>query len=274
MAINFDDAAVFIRTTLEAWGLGSMADVVLGYVQGGDSTDVAVAKLRETKEYKTRFKANELRRQKGIPALSEAEYLATENSYRQVMRSYGLPEGFYDSTSDFENFLANDVSPQEMRDRVVEASERYIYAPKEDKDQFVRAGLTPGEAIATILDPLTAEPLIKQRITAIGLAAEAQRAFEDRERLSVERANELARLGVTRDDARRGFNELANSQENDRMLARMAGLEVSERELEDEALLGRRSAAADRARTQAKNDFQQSYVGTETGLSRNTGGAY
>lgn len=274
MAIDFNDAAVFIRSTLKSWGLETMADVILGYVQGGDTVDVAVAKLRETKEYKTRFKANEIRRQKGIPALSEAEYLATENSYRQVMRSYGLPSGFYDQNSDFEKFLANDVSPQEMRDRVVEASERFIYAAAEDKEQFRRAGLTPGEAIATILDPLTAEPLIKQRITAIGLAAEAQRAFGDAERLSVERSNELAKLGVSRDDARQAFGELASSQENDLRLARMAGQDLTERELEDEALLGRRSAAATKSRTQAKNDFQQSYVGTEGGLTRNTGGSY
>lgn len=274
MAVDFSDAAAYIRSTLEQWGLGTMASVVLGYVQGGDSVDVAVAKLRETNEYKTRFKANEIRRQKGLPALTEAEYLSTEASYRSVMRSYGLPEGFYDSYDDFQKFLGEDVSPQEMRDRVVEASERYIFAPQEDKDQFIRAGLTPGEAIATILDPLVATPLIKQRITAIGLAAEAQRAFDDRERLSVDRANELAQLGVTREDARRGFGELAASQENDLQLARMAGESISERELEDEALLGRRSVSADRARTQARNDFQQSYVGTETGLTRNTGGSY
>jgi hypothetical protein len=274
MAVDFSDAAAYIRSTLEQWGLGTMASVVLGYVQGGDSVDVAVAKLRETNEYKTRFKANEIRRQKGLPALTEAEYLSTEASYRSVMRSYGLPEGFYDSYDDFQKFLGEDVSPQEMRDKVVEASERYIFAPQEDKDQFIRAGLTPGEAIATILDPLVATPLIKQRITAIGLAAEAQRAFDDRERLSVERSNELAQLGVTREDARRGFGELAASQENDLQLARMAGEDLSTRELEDEALLGRRSVSADRARTQARNDFQQSYVGTETGLTRNTGGSY
>lgn len=274
MAIDFSDAATFIRTTLDTWGLSTMSNVVLGYIQTGDSADVAIAKLRETNEYKTRFKANELRRQKGLPALSEAEYLATENSYRQVMRSYGLPEGFYDSYDDFQKFLSYDVSPQEMRDKVVEASERYVFAPQEDKDQFIRAGLTPGEAIATILDPLVATPLIRQRITAIGLAAEAQRSFGDAERLSVERSNELARLGVTREDARRGFGELAASQENDLQLARRAGEDVTAEDLENEALLGRRSLAADRARRQERNDFSQSYVGTETGLTRNTGGSY
>lgn len=274
MAVDFSDAAAFIKSTLNQWGLGTMANVVLGYVQSGDSADVALAKLRDTNEYKTRFKGNELRRQAGLPVLSEAEYLATENSYRQVMRSYGLPEGFYDSYTDFQKFIQHDVSPAEMRDKVIEASERYINAPAEDKDQFIRAGLTPGEAIATILDPLVATPLIKQRITAIGLAAEAQRAFEDKDRLSVERSLELARLGVTREDARRGFNELANTQSNDLQLARMAGEDVTTKDLEDEALLGRRNAAVDRSRTQAVNDFRSSYVGTETGFGRNTGGSY
>lgn len=265
---DFSDAFVLIRSQLEEWGLGSLAGAVEGYLTGGDSPTIALAKLRETPEYKTRFKANELRRQKGIPALSEAEILGNEAQYRAVMRSYGLPEGFYDSYDDFTNFLANDVSPQEVRDRVTLAAERYIFAPAEDKEQFSRFGLSPGQAIATILDPDRAEPLIRQTVTAIGLAAEAARAFGNSERLSTDRARELAQLGVSQDDARRGFGQLAGSQEGDLALSRRQGFGVSEKDLEDEAILGRRNRGLDQARAQEAADFRGSYVGTDTGLTR------
>lgn len=274
MAVDYTDALTLVRSQLRDWGLESLAGDIEGYLVGGDTPVVAMAKLRETPAYKTRFKANELRRQKGLPALSEAEILGNEAQMRQVMRSYGLPEGFYDSYEDFTNFIANDVSPQEVRDRVTMAAERYIFAPQEDKDQFSRFGLTPGQAIATILDPDRAEPLIRQTVTAVGLAAEAARAFGDSERISTDRARELAQLGVTQEDARRGFGRLAGSQEGDLALARRQGFGVSERDLEDEAILGRRSVTADRARAQEEADFRGSYLATEAGLNRRDGRNY
>src|SRR5688572_31494696 len=101
---DYTDALTLIQSQLRDWGLESLSPAIEGYLTGGDSPTVALAKLRETNEYKTRFKANELRRAKGLAALSEAEILGNEMQYRQVMRSYGLPEGFYDSYEDFQNF--------------------------------------------------------------------------------------------------------------------------------------------------------------------------
>jgi len=271
---DYSDAFTFIKTQLEDWGLGILAHDVEGYLKGGDTPTVAMAKLRDTQSYKTRFKANELRRQKGMAVLSEAEYISNEMQYRNVMRSYGLPEGFYDAQDDFINFLANDVSPQEMRDRVVLAAERYIFAPPEDKEQFTRFGLTPGQAIATILDPQRAEPLIRQTVTAASLAAEAARAFSDRERLSTDRAMELSKLGVTEAEARRGFGELAGREETDLAIARRQGRNVGREDLENEALLGRRNVQLDQARAQEQADFRSSYVGTQGGLTRRTGRDY
>jgi hypothetical protein len=265
---DYTDALTLIKSQLRDWGLDALSGDIEGYLVGGDSPTVAMAKLRDTQAYKTRFKANELRKQKGLAALSEAEILGNEMQYRQVMRSYGLPEGFYDSYEDFTNFLANDVSPQEMRDRVTLAAERFIFAPQEDKDQFTRFGLTPGQAIATILDPDRAEPLIRQTVTAIGLAAEAARAFGDSERLSTDRAMELSKLGVTQDEARTGFGRLAGSQASDMALSRRQGFGVTETDLEDEAILGRRNTQLDLARAQETADFRGSYVGTSTGFSR------
>lgn len=270
MAVDWTDAFTIIRTMLAQWNLSSLEGAVSTMLQDGEPEEMVVAKLRDTKEYKERFAANQDRLSKGISALSEAEYIATENSYREVMRSYGLPSGFYDSQDDFRKFLASDVSPTEMRDRVVLAAERYQGADEDTKRQFTRFGLTPGEAVASILDPEAAIPVLRQKITAASLAAEAARAFNDDQHLSTGRALELAQQGVTEEQARKGFGELGARAERDKGLAALAGYTLDDRELENEALLGQRSRTRERSLSQEQASFKGGYVGQETGLVRNS----
>lgn len=276
MPIDWSSASAIIRSALAEWGLSSLGDKADEFLKAGDNADVVVIKLRETNEYKKRFAANEDRRRKGMNVLSEAEYISAEQSYRQAMRKYGLPEGFYDSTEDFQQFLSNDVSPQELQDRVAMAAENYLYASTEVKDQFARAGLTPGQAIASILDPDRALPLVRQQTTAYGLAGEAARAFSNRNAISLDRAMELSQQGVTQDQARKGFGELAGRQERDQFLAQLSGDALSERDLQNEVFLGDQATAQrrNRALAQERGRFQGSYVSNETGLTRTSGGSY
>ncbi len=273
MAVDWTDAFSIIRTTLQQWNLSSLEGVVMNMLQDGDPEEVVVAKLRDTEEYKKRFAANADRLAKGMSALSEGEYIATEMSYREVMRSYGMPEGFYDSQEDFRKFLAADVSPTEMRDRVTLAAERYQNADEGTKRQFTRFGFTPGEAVASILDPDAALPVLRQKITAASLAAEAAAAFGDDNRLTTDRALELAQKGVTEEQARRGFGELQGRQERDKGLAALAGYTLDDKELEDEALLGKRSRTRDRSLNQEQASFRGGYVGQETGLMKGARGS-
>ncbi len=273
MAVDWTDALTIIRTMLAQWNLSSLEGAVSTMLQDGDPEEIVVAKLRDTKEYKERFAANQDRLSKGISALSEAEYISTENSYREVMRSYGLPQGFYDSQDDFRKFLASDVSPQEMRDRVVLAAERYQNADEGTKRQFTRLGLSPGEAVSSILDPDAALPLLRQKITAASIAAEAAASFGNDQRLSTARAMELAQAGVTEEQARKGFGELGARSERDKGLAALAGYTLDDKELEDDALLGRRSRTRERALSQEQAAFRGGYVGTEQGLAKGSQGS-
>lgn len=273
MAVDWTDAFTIIKSMLAQWGLSSLEADVSTMLQDGDPQEIVVAKLRDTKAYKERFAANADRLSKGMSPLSEGEYIATEMSYREVMRSYGLPQGFYDSQDDFRRFLAADVSPQEMRDRVVLAAERYQNADEGTKRQFTRFGFSPGEAVASILDPEAALPVLRQKITAASIAAEAAASFGDDQRLTTERALELAQQGVTEEQARRGFGELGARQERDQGLAALAGYTLSDKELEDEALLGRRSRVRDRSLAQEQASFRGGYVGQETGLMKGSRGS-
>ena len=82
------------------YGLESLAPLIKQYVQDGYSADTVTLKLQDAPEYQRRFAGNESRKKAGLPVLSPAEYLATESAYKQIMRTAGLPEGFYDSYDD------------------------------------------------------------------------------------------------------------------------------------------------------------------------------
>lgn len=271
---DFSTIGSIIKSYLDEWGIGELANDLNNIVVDGDSVDTAVAKIRATDTYKRRFKANEERKRNGLPVLSEAEVLANERTYRQALSNYGLPTGFYDSYEDFVNWIAHDTSPQEIQARAQDAAERYLFASQETKamadkfaiEEYGRA-LTPSEYIAKILDPDKAEPLIRQKLVAAGIAAEAARSFRDQDRLSRTRAEDLASQGLTEQQARQGFGELASHEQRDQFLAGVSGENLTQKELEDEALFGRQSATRKRLIDQERSRFSGSYVGQQTGLT-------
>lgn len=159
---------------LHQWGLDSLAPDVLKFLQNGyDQTAIGFL-LQDTDAYKQRFAGNEVRRKQGLPVLSPQDYLNTEASYRQIMRSNGMPEGFYDQPSDFAQFIGSDVSPVELNNRVnlaVDAAHRLDDSTKQVfKDWY---GLEPDHLAAYFLDKNRAMPLLQTtaRATAIGGSA-------------------------------------------------------------------------------------------------------
>ena len=79
----------------DAYGLGALVSPLKGLIESGISPAEFTIKLRETDAYKKRFAANAQRINKGLRALSEAEYIGLEDQYQDVMRRYGLPASYY-----------------------------------------------------------------------------------------------------------------------------------------------------------------------------------
>jgi hypothetical protein len=186
--------------------------------------------LRSTEPYKKRFAANPERINKGLRALSEAEYLTLEDSYQKVMRNYGLPETYYTKgdlgrQEGFEKLIGFDVSATELEDRIMTAQSRVINAAPEITTALKQfyPDITNGEILAYTLDPTKGLTDIKRKITAaeIGGAAigaglgytgntpEALRA----------RAEELARYGVTKELAQKGYSTIGGGLERGRQLS-------------------------------------------------------
>jgi hypothetical protein len=195
------------------FGLGALVAPLQGFITEGLSPAEFTLRLRDTDAYKKRFAANQARIQKGLRALSEAEYIGLEDQYQDVMRRYGLPESYYTRgdmgrQEGFERFIGGDVSPVELEDRISNAQERVLQSAPQVKKMLQQfyPDITNGDILAYALDPQNALNLIKRRITAAEIGGAATMAGLA---TGVNRAEELAQYGVTADQARQGFQAVA-----------------------------------------------------------------
>lgn len=209
------------------YGLQALVEPLKGLIVSGASPAEFSLKLQQTDAYKKRFAANQERINKGLAALSPAEYIALEDQYQKVMRNYGLPASYYTKDAmgtqqGFEKFLAADVSATELEDRIMTAQNRVINAnPEVSKalKQFY-PDITNGDILAYTLDPQQGLSNIKRKVTAaeIGGAALAQGL-----QTGVTRAEELAGYGVTKDQAQQGFQTVAGIAPRGGQLASIYG---------------------------------------------------
>jgi len=208
-----------LKSIFASYGLESLTDTIANYLKNGYSADTIQLLLRETTAYKKRFAANDARVKAGLPALSPAEYLATETSYRQIMRASGLPAGFYDKPDDFQKFLENDVSPSEIQNRVTSAANFIDSASAEQKALFSQ-WYTKGDMIAYALDPNRAAPLVGKSFAAAQIGGEATSHG-----LGIDQtmAETLASKGISADQASQGFGIIQQNLGNDQKLGAMSG---------------------------------------------------
>ena len=210
----------------DAYGLGALVSPLKGLIESGISPAEFTIKLRETDAYKKRFAANSARINKGLRALSEAEYIGLEDQYQDVMRRYGLPQEYYargdmGRQEGFEKFIGGDVSPVELEDRVQTAQRRVLNAAPQVKDaltQFYGAEIGNGDILAYVLDPDKAIESIKRKVTAAEIGGGAMRAGLGVARA---RAEELGQYGVTGEQAITGFGTIASGLERGRQLSQI-----------------------------------------------------
>ena len=266
------DAAVALTALFKQYGLESLAPKIVDFIKQGYSADTISVLLADTDEYKKRFAANDARVKAGLPALTPQEYLATESAYREVMSQAGVPRGFYDQPSDFQSWIAADVSPTEIKTRVDAATDLVNNADKATRDYFAKY-YSKGDMIAYALDQKRAAPLVGKQFEAakIGGAAAAQ-GLQVGQQLS----ESLASEGVSRQQAQQGFGFVAAEKDNANNLASIYGQQgftiadlANEVFLSDAGVADRRQKLASRERA----TFGGSSGLGQTSLSQNTGGA-
>lgn len=265
------DAYAAISSLFSSYGLGSLAGKVYDYVKNGYSSDTVSILLQDTAEYKQRFAGNEARKKAGLPVLSAGEYLATEASYRQIMQSAGLPSGFYDQPSDFNNWIGGNVSPSEIQTRVDLATQATVLANPDYKKALNMMGIADGEITAYFLDQSKALPHLQKAAAtaAIGAQALAQNLAFDQAY-----AETLATKGITADQAAQGYSQIAQEADTVQNLASIYGTTYTQREAEQATFEGAAGATNKRKRlaSQERGNFSGAAGGATGGLSR-AGGA-
>ena len=216
-----------LKMEFQQYGLGSLVDKISNLLTDGTPPAEFALRLRGTKEYQDRFKANEIRLSKGLAALSPAEYVALEDQYQSVMRNYDLPESYYtkDETGrqvGFEQLLGGDVSARELEDRIITAKERVVNAnPEVSKalKQFY-PGITNGDILAYALDPKNALKTIQNKVTAAEIGGAAMQSGLG---TSLARAEELQKMGVDKASATEGYSVIGAGLQRGSELASIYG---------------------------------------------------
>jgi hypothetical protein len=207
-----DDARSTMATVLNTYGLGDLADFVYTEIIAKETVninnpDAVIFAIREQPAYQKRFAGNAARLKKGLSELDPASYIGLENQFRQTLQSNGLPANFYDQSDDFQALIEGDVSPAELNERVQQGYRAVADADPAVKEQMKNLyGIGEGELAAYFLDPKRTAPLLTRQAQAASIAA---RGLEQGGiQLSGAFAEDLARRGITEQQARAGFGEV------------------------------------------------------------------
>jgi hypothetical protein len=204
-----------------------------------------------------------------VPSISE--YVAGEEEYSRLMTRIGMSN--IGTTENYGTLVGNDVSLDEVRERVGDA-----YTRVKSLDDQVLAGLKEQfpslkqeDLIQAVLTKETPAELEK-RITRSEIGVEAKQAGV----VSQLGAQALQEKGVTRATARQGFQALAEYQRTagtgitqaQRMFGDNTSATNLQKELESEALLGQTSKTRKRLESQARAQFGGSSGITTGSLGR------
>jgi hypothetical protein len=245
--LNRQSAYDLLLQQFQQYGLGSLVEGLKGLIEQNVSPSEFALRLTQTDAYKQRFAANADRIAAGLKALSPAEYIGLEDQYQNIMRNYGLPASYYSKDSmgkqaGFEKFLAGDVSAAELEDRIATAQKRVINAAPEVVDALKKfyPDINNGDILAYTLDPKNALENIKRKVTAaeIGGAALGFGLGTD-----VTAAENLAKYGVTGQQAREGYGTISQVLPRGGQLAAMYGESPYTQQTAEQEVFGLAGAA-------------------------------
>ena len=206
-----ETATTILTNTLKFYGLNEpelineiRAALANRTITGASSVDEIGIQLRESPAFKGRFAANEARRAANKPVYSVTQTLLLESQYRKNLRDSGMPAGFYDDPTSLQNFLINDISPDEILARVTQGYQAVRNAdPTVINELKTLYNLNDGSLAAFFVDPAKAQNDILRAARASEVAAQARKQAGIG--LTAQTAEELVRQGVTEAEAQTGF---------------------------------------------------------------------
>lgn len=281
------DSVAAIKALLSSYGIGDLGDAITNAVIKGYSTDTIELIMQDPNStdplavaFQMRFPANKARAAAGKSVLSPAEYLRAERSYTEVLKSYGVSN--LASKEKLSQFISNDISATEVADRVGIAINRVQNADPDTKKALAEyyPMLNQADIVGAVLDPAEGLPALQRKIqiAEIGGAALAQGIKTSAGKTNIMMGAEaLANLGVTKAQAREGFQTVAEVTPRGSFLTGISstGQQYGQLQAEQEAFQG--LASAKRARealtAEERGRFGGSAGTTKASLASQTRGA-
>ena len=260
------DAFAILTSTFALYGLDELSPVIEGFMKQGLTSNEAIIELRKNKVYQTRFAGNTTRTAAGLNALSEAEYLALEDSYSETLRAYGqqalLGTDKKARQARMATIIGADISPVEFKDRVSTVVTRV-----ENADPLVKSTLrdfykiTDTDLVSYFLNPKENLPKLQEKVTAaeIGSAALAQGGLTT----DMTSAESLAKFGVDLATARKGYSTISEVLPTATKLSQIYdedNIQYNQKVAEEEVFKG--LASAQRKRTQLAEKEIASFRGS------------
>ena len=281
------DAVAGIKAFLSSLGIGDLSDAITNAIKRGYTTDTIKLVMQDPSSkdplavaFQKRFPANKERLAAGKPAIDAADYLRAERAYAQIFQSYGVSNL---ATNDLmSSFIAGDVSATEVTDRIALAVNRVQNADANTKAILKRnyPELTTGDLVGAMLNPKDGLPTLQRKvqIAEIGGAALAQKldtSLAGGTKASDVFGNvttgsmgleELASLGITKEEAQKGYGQVASIAPRSEFLSSITGGQDYTRLQAEQEVFGG-LASAKRAREQ----LSETEVGRFSGKAGNIG---
>lgn len=281
------DSIAAIKALLSSYGIGDLGDAITNAVMKGYSTDTIQLIMQDPNSndplavaFQQRFPANKARLAAGKSVLSPAEYLRAERSYAEVLKSYGVAS--IATREKFNQFITNDISAAEVADRVGLAINRVQNADADTKKALAEfyPMLNQADIVNAVLDPAEGLPALQRKIQIgeIGGAALSQGIKTAEGKTNIKMGAEaLANLGVTKEQARQGFQTVAEITPRADFLSQIsAGEDYGQLQAEQEAFQG--LASAKRARVSLTEQEKARFGGAsgvnKSSLTRQTKGTF
>ncbi len=210
---DFDAVAALYQYFPWLRQLEGIGDLLISFVEQDMPPEAIAAGIRDTDVYRQRFTGMESRRAKGLSAISEAAYLDLEESYRTLLRDYGVGGSLAPDIQSLRDFasglIGEDISASELSRRLDAG-----YAQVVDSGEFVGAafeqfyGIRPTEE-QLLLYALDPDRGLKEIENAVEVSLIGGEAFRYGLNINRTRAEMLKQSGVSREMARTGFADVA-----------------------------------------------------------------
>lgn len=205
------DAFAEIKLTLQGYGFTKQElDELFGYIEKGlldprMGPNQMIIELRGLKVYKDRFAGNQIRIDKGLNALSEANYKQQEDSYAEYLTAGGVSR--LGGRAMYAKLIGGAVSPEEVGKRVNLAVDRVVNSDPEIMKMIYKYNptISQQDLVAYFLDPEATLPELEKKTTMAEIGTAAKQAGMD---YGAGRIEGLTNYGINRSQAIEGYGSI------------------------------------------------------------------